>query len=95
LGELYAGAHHVDDPAPQLEKIADLLTDVRVLDFDNTCAKRLGEVRGSLLRRGISMSTADLMIGSVALVHDLTLVTNNIADFKEIPGLRLADWLAQ
>ena len=94
LGELYTGAHHVDDPAPLLEKIADLLEDVHVLDFDRACAKRFGEVRGSLLRQGISIPTADLMIGSVALVHDLTLVTNNTADFQNIPGLRLDDWLA-
>jgi tRNA(fMet)-specific endonuclease VapC len=33
------------------------------------------------------------MIGAVALVHDLTLVTNNTADFQNIPGLRLDDWL--
>jgi predicted nucleic acid-binding protein len=34
------------------------------------------------------------MIASVALVHDLTLVTHNTADFRFIPGLRLDDWLA-
>jgi tRNA(fMet)-specific endonuclease VapC len=35
----------------------------------------------------------DLLIASVALVYDLTLVTNNTADFQNIPGLRLEDWL--
>jgi predicted nucleic acid-binding protein len=34
------------------------------------------------------------MIGTVALVHDLTLVTNNTSDFHNIPDLRLDDWLA-
>jgi len=34
------------------------------------------------------------MIASVALVHDLTLVTHNTADFQRIPQLRLDDWLA-
>src|SRR5438093_8812102 len=85
--------HVTDDPAPLLQKIADLLEDVRVLDFDHACAERFGKVRGTLLRQGISIPTADLMIGAVALVHDLTLVTNNTADFKNIPGLRLDDWL--
>ena len=93
LGELYTGAYHVDDPAPLLQKIADLLEDVRVLEFDHACAEQFGKVRGTLLRRGISIPTADLMIGAVALVHDLTLVTNNTADFKNIPGLRFDDWL--
>jgi len=93
LAELYTGAYHVDDPTPLLQKIADLLDDVRVLDFDHACATRFGKVRGALLREGISVPTADLMIGAVALVHDLTLVTNNTADFHNIPGLRLDDWL--
>jgi len=50
-------------------------------------------IRGSLLRQGIRVSPVDLMIASVALVHDLTLVTHNTRDFQNIPGLRLEDWL--
>jgi tRNA(fMet)-specific endonuclease VapC len=46
-----------------------------------------------LLRKGIVVDAADLMIASVALVHDLTLITNNTADFRSIPDLRLDDWL--
>ncbi len=34
------------------------------------------------------------MIASVALAHDLTLVTHNLKHFSEIPGLRVEDWLA-
>ncbi|MCY2962314.1 MAG: type II toxin-antitoxin system VapC family toxin [Planctomycetota bacterium] len=93
LGELYAGAYHVADPTPLLAKIGDLLNDVEVLDFDHDCAKQFGKVRGSLLQQGVSVPTADLMIAAVAMVHDLTLVTNNTFDFRHISGLRLADWL--
>ncbi len=93
LGELYAGAYHVANPSPLLLKITDLLIDVQVLDFDQDCAESFGKIRGSLLRKGISIPTADLMIAAVALVHDLTLVTNNIADFRHVPGLRVDDWL--
>jgi tRNA(fMet)-specific endonuclease VapC len=35
----------------------------------------------------------DLMIASVALLHDLTLVTHNRADYQNVPGLRVDDWL--
>jgi tRNA(fMet)-specific endonuclease VapC len=66
---------------------------VQLLDFDEACAESLGQVRGELRQRGISVSTADLMIGVAALVHDLTLVTHNTADFRNIPGLRMVDWL--
>ena len=76
------------------KKIADLLNDVQVLDFDHACAEEFGKVRGGLLRKGIAVPTADLMIAAVALVHNLTLVTNNTADFRYVPGLRLDDWLS-
>ena len=93
LGELYSGAYHIRNPAPLLQKIADLLDDVQILDFDHECAQQFGRVRGSLLQLGISVPTADLMIAAVALVHNLTLVTNNTADFQHVPGLRMVDWL--
>jgi tRNA(fMet)-specific endonuclease VapC len=93
LGELYTGAYHLANPAPLLDQIADLVKDVQVLDFDRACAEQFGKVRGGLLQRGVSVPTADLMIASVALVHDLTLVTHNTADYQNIPGLRLDDWL--
>ena len=93
LGELYAGAYHIGDPTDLLQRIEDLLEDVNVLDFDHVCAKKFGEIRGPLLRQGISVPAVDLMIGSVALVHDLTLVTHNTTDFQNIPGIRLEDWL--
>lgn len=94
LAELYAGAYKRPQPARLLALIADLLNDVAVLDFDVPCAEEFGKLRGALLQGGISVPVTDLMIASVALVHNLTLVTHNTADFKDVPGLRLDDWLA-
>ena len=70
-----------------------LLIDVVVLDFDLPCAREFGRLRGTMLRHGLSVDRTDLMIAAVALVHDLTLVTHNTADFQQVPGLRLVDWL--
>src|SRR5437868_6223494 len=88
LAELYAGAYKHPNPPKLLALIADLLTELHVLDFDNACAERFGQVRGTLLRRGITVTRMDLLIASVALVHDLTLVTHNTVDYRNIPGLR-------
>jgi tRNA(fMet)-specific endonuclease VapC len=76
-----------------LSLIAELLQEVAVLDFDSACAEQFGKLQGGLLNQGIKVPVADLMIASVALAHNLTLVTNNTADFQNIPGLRLDDWL--
>lgn len=39
LGELYAGAYHAGNPVRLRQNIADLITDVQVLDFDQACAE--------------------------------------------------------
>jgi tRNA(fMet)-specific endonuclease VapC len=93
LAELYAGAYKHPNPAKLLVLIRDLLDEVAVVDFDSACAEQYGKLRGALLQQGISVPTADLMIASAARAHDLTLVTHNTADFQNIPGLRLVDWL--
>ena len=93
LAELYSGAYKHSQSNRLLTLIADLLQEVQVIDFDAACAERFGQVRGTLLQKGISVPTTDLMIASAALLHDLTLVTHNTADYRNIPGLRLDDWL--
>ncbi len=95
LGELYAWAYRRPDPTSLIDKIEhDLLQDVVVLGYDDSCAKEFGRLRGILLQRGLPTSRLDTMIAAVALVHNLTLVTHNTADFQNIPGLRMEDWLA-
>jgi tRNA(fMet)-specific endonuclease VapC len=93
LAELFAGAYRHSNPARLLSLITDLLQEVAVLDFDSVCAEQFGRLQGGLMQQGITVPVADLMIASVALVHNLTLVTHNSADFQNIPGLRLDDWL--
>ena len=94
LGELYAWAYRRASPASLIDKIEnDLMSDVAVLDYDQECSKEFGRLRGLLAQQGRETSRLDLMIAAVALVHDLTLVTHNTADFQFVPGLRLEDWL--
>lgn len=93
LAELYSGAYKHPNPAKLLPLIADLLLEVAVLDFDSACAHEFGMLQGGLLQQGIIVPETDLMIASVARHHNLTLVTNNTADFQSVPGLRLDDWL--
>lgn len=80
---------------PVLDRIEnDLLPDVIVLEFDQVCAREFGRIRGQLLQQGLSVSRVDLLIASVALTFNLTLVTHNTADYRNVPGLRLEDWSA-
>jgi tRNA(fMet)-specific endonuclease VapC len=95
LAELYVGAYRHADPAPMLQAIKTFVRDeVTVLDFDVDCAAVFGSVRAARLNEGGTIPLMDLLIGSVALAHDLTVATNNTDHFTLIPGLRVVDWLA-
>ncbi|MGO8690696.1 MAG: type II toxin-antitoxin system VapC family toxin [Thermoguttaceae bacterium] len=93
LAELYAWANLLERPEKILAAVEQLKEDLEVLPFDDRCAKEFGRLRGVLRHKGVVVSPIDLMIASVALAHDLTLVTHNTADFRSIPDLRLDDWL--
>jgi tRNA(fMet)-specific endonuclease VapC len=94
LAELFVWAHNRPDPARILNTIDELLRDeVNVVVFDRDCANEFGRIRVQLRRQGIEVPSIDLMIACVALVYDLTLVSHNTADFRNIPNLHLEDWM--
>lgn len=47
--------------------------------------------RAITLRQERKMALADAIIAATALVHELPLVTRNVADFKHVAGLKLID----
>jgi tRNA(fMet)-specific endonuclease VapC len=53
------------------------------LPFDDRAAAVL-EV---LLATKVRMATMDLRIASIALSHELTLLTRNVPEFGKVPGL--------
>jgi len=93
LAELYAWVLRAKAGAKKLGVLNSLLLDVVVLDITPDVARQYGDLQAQLLDRGTPAPSMDLLNAAVALVHDLTVVTHNTADYLNVPGLRLADWL--
>ena len=93
LGELYAWALRAKAPPKRLHDLLDLLKEVQVIPVDESVARKFGEVRAWQLDNGLRSPELDLLNGAVALVHNLTMVTHNLQDYANIPGLMLDDWL--
>jgi predicted nucleic acid-binding protein len=94
VGELVYGAHRVTSRTSDiLARLNELLTpNLRILPFDRLAAHRYGELRASLERGGDPIGDADTRIASIALVHDLTVVTGNVWHFRRVPTLTVENW---
>ena len=46
----------------------------------------------SLRKQRLRLATMDLRIASIALVTDSTLLSRNLRDFRQVPGLVVEDW---
>jgi tRNA(fMet)-specific endonuclease VapC len=92
-GELYTWALRASAPPQRLGDLQNLLNNVFLLPIDGAVAHKFGEVRAALFDAGTPAPEMDLFNAATALVHNLTLVTHNVQDFANIPGLTLDDWL--
>jgi tRNA(fMet)-specific endonuclease VapC len=61
--------------------------------LDHAALDRAAELYAKLRSRGQLIEDADLLSVAIALVYDMTLVTNNTAHFNRIEGLQIEDWL--
>jgi predicted nucleic acid-binding protein len=74
-----------------LARFDQFLDLTQVLDVNLPIALRCGDLRASLAGEGkpTRTRTLDLMIACTAIHHGLTLITANVRDYRDIPGLRL------
>ena len=61
---------------------------ITVLEFDDVAATEYQR----LYRLRTRIGAMDLKIAAVAIVHDATLLTRNLIDFRGVPGLKAEDW---
>lgn len=64
----------------------------RILTFESAI-ETYALQRAHLKRIGRLQGEFDMVIGSTALAHGLTLVTRNTRHFADIPGLLLENWI--
>ena len=65
---------------------------VETFDFTDDAAIHYAEIRADLKKRGALIGANDLFIAARARALDLTLVTNNTAEFDRVNGLALENW---
>jgi len=93
LAEIHAGAEMGTRKARTLAAFRELTADMPLLPFDAGDAAVFGRIRGALERKNAAVGTLDMLIASQAVARGLVLVTDNVKDFKRVPGLTIENWL--
>jgi len=93
LGEMLYGAARRGDPQ-LVAKVRRIIREAGVvLPFDEPAAEIYGSLRSELEACGKRLAEPDLRIASIALAHDLILITGNVRHFERVPGLVLENWI--
>ena len=74
------------------EALEQFLRHVAALDFPGEAALDYAAIRVDLKKRGNLIGASDLLIAAHARLLGLTLVTNNVREFKRVHGLKVVNW---
>lgn len=76
---------------PAYLELADLFrfySNYTIIEFDEAAADRFDELRAAKIKIG----TMDLKIAAICLTNRAKLVSANLADFTQVPGLAVENW---
>jgi tRNA(fMet)-specific endonuclease VapC len=74
------------------EALKKFLSPFEIVPYDSKAAEIYGKIRTTLEKKGAPVGAMDTLIGAHAQSIPVTLVTNNLKEFRRIPGLRVENW---
>ena len=92
VAELHFGAAKSLDPQRNRAALDQFLLPIDILEFDSMAALHYGEIRQRLEKAGTPIGPLDTLIAAHARSVNVTLVTNNLSEFRRVTGLKVEDW---
>lgn len=77
----------------KLKDFENFVKQHHVLEVTDKSTEISSDILVELRHQGITISDNDVYLAGIALEHDLELCTNNTKDFKDIPNLKLINWV--
>lgn len=90
--ELFYGAFKSVKKEKNIAVAEELKKKIKTLHTREGISYLYGKIKSELEVRGQMLDDADLLIGSIALSNNATLVTNNSSHFKRISRLKVENW---
>jgi len=92
LAELRYGVSKSQHIEKNRQALDEFILPLEVADFDEKAASEYGIIRAKLEKTGKLIGSMDMLIGAHALALGVTLVTNNVREFKQIKSQKVIDW---
>ncbi len=90
--ELIFGARKSQSVDKNLLLLSKFFAHFSSVPFDDNSAEYYGVNRAILEKLGQPIGEADLLISSIALANNYTVITRNHREFIRIPGLKVEVW---
>ncbi len=90
--ELRTGAAKSSSPLKTLRLIENFLRPLTLIDFTSEDAIAYAAVRAKLERAGTPIGPLDTLIAAQAIARRLTVVSNNVREFRRVAGLTIENW---
>ena len=87
--ELIYGDYNSARVAQNLKIIEPFLENFTVLEFDKNSSLIFAKEKARLKKSGNVIADMDLMIASVAIENECTLITNNLNHFERVQNLQI------
>ena len=87
--ELIYGAYNSTKIIQNLKVIEPFLDSFKVLEFTKVSSLIFAKEKARLKKNGNIIADMDLMIASIAIENDCTLISNNIKHFESVQNLEL------
>lgn len=75
--------------------LEQFLLPLTVAEFDYQAATVYGTLRARLEQQGTPIGALDMLIAAHALSLQVALITNNVKEFKRVPGLHVVNWVRE
>lgn len=92
VAELLFGAEHSQNVEKHKKEVETLLQRLKVLSISDVIGN-FAKFKHLLCLKGNKVDDFDIMIGATAATYGLTMVTENVKHFSNIPNLPIENWI--
>lgn len=93
LSELEYGVEKNQQPNKNRLALIEFITPLEIYNYDDVAAKKYGEIRAALEKKGQVIGPYDMLIAAHAKALNQILVINNEKEFQRISGLKVENWV--